>query len=106
VLLALVPALALLFKYVVAERLGVIILSALVAHTGWHWMLDRGEQLSKFSFPKLDAAFFASLMRGMMAALILWAIVWLLSGLVQRFLEARDEFAEKALARSPSSDRA
>jgi hypothetical protein len=105
VLIVLVPALELLFKYVVAERIGVIILSALVAHTGWHWMLDRGEQLSKYSFPKLDAAFFASLMRGMMAALILAAILWLVSGLVRRFIEASDAFAEKALARSPPSDR-
>jgi hypothetical protein len=105
VLLALVPALDLLFKYVVAERIGVIILSALVAHTGWHWMLDRGEQLSKYSFPKLDAAFFASLMRGMMAALILAGTVWLVSGLVRRFIEARDTFGENALARSPSRDR-
>jgi hypothetical protein len=105
VLLVMVPALELLFKYVVAERMGVIILSALVAHTGWHWMLDRGEQLSKYSFPKLDAAFFASLMRGMMAALILAAIVWLVSGLVRRFIEARDPFADGALARNPSSER-
>ena len=105
VLLVMVPALELLFKYVVAERIGVIILSALVAHTGWHWMLDRGEQLSKYSFPKLDAAFFASLMRGAMAALILAAIVWLVSGLVRRFIEARDPFADGALARNPSSER-
>src|ERR1700719_72769 len=77
VLFVLVPALNLLFKYVVAERIGVIILSALVAHTGWHWMLDRGEQLSKYSFPQLDAAFFASLMRGLILVLILSAVVWL-----------------------------
>ena len=51
VLLVLVPALGLLFRYVVPERLGIIILSALVAHTGWHWMLERGEQLAKFPFP-------------------------------------------------------
>jgi hypothetical protein len=105
VLLVMVPALELLFRYVVAERMGVIILSALVAHTGWHWMLDRGEQLSKYSFPKLDAAFFASLMRGMMAALILAAIVWLVSGLVRRFIEARDLFADGALVKNPSSER-
>ena len=48
VLLVLVPALALLFRYVVAERMGTIILSALVAHTGWHWMLERFEILRKF----------------------------------------------------------
>jgi hypothetical protein len=68
-------------------------------------MLDRGEQLSKYSFPKLDAAFFASLMRGAMAGLILAAIVWLVSGLVRRFMEARDPFADGALARNPTSER-
>src|ERR1019366_5266057 len=33
-----IPALDLLFRFVVAERMGTIILSALVAHTAWHWM--------------------------------------------------------------------
>ena len=41
VLVLLIPALALLFRYVVPERLGTIILSALVAHTAWHWMTER-----------------------------------------------------------------
>src|SRR6202008_2872821 len=36
VLLVLVPVLRLVFRYV-PERIGVIVLSALVAHTGWHW---------------------------------------------------------------------
>lgn len=105
VLMVLVPALSLLFKYVLPERMGVIILSALVAHTGWHWMLDRGEELAKYPLPKLDAAFLASLMRGMMAALILAGFVWLISGLVRRLLEARDAFADKALVKSPSPER-
>ena len=48
VLLVLVPILGGLFRYVVAERMGTIILSALVAHTGWHWMLERAELLKKF----------------------------------------------------------
>ena len=48
VLLVLLPSLALLFRYVVAERIGTIILSALVAHTGWHWMLERWDVLRKF----------------------------------------------------------
>ena len=33
----------LLFRYVVAERIGTIILSALVAHTAWHWV-DRARE--------------------------------------------------------------
>jgi len=48
VLAVLVPALALLFRYVVAERMGTIILSAIVAHTAWHWMMDRGAILIQF----------------------------------------------------------
>lgn len=48
VLLVLVPALNLLFRYVVAERMGTIILSAFIAHTGWHWMIERGAQLRLF----------------------------------------------------------
>src|SRR5437867_2686188 len=44
----LVPALELLFRYGVAERMGTIILSALVAHTGWHWMTDRYERLRQY----------------------------------------------------------
>jgi hypothetical protein len=48
VLLILVPALGLLFRYVVAERIGTIILSAIVAHTAWHWMMDRGAILAEF----------------------------------------------------------
>ena len=51
VLVVLVPALALLFRHVVAERMGTIILSAIVAHTAWHWMMDRGAVLAQFDVP-------------------------------------------------------
>jgi HupE / UreJ protein len=105
VLLVLVPALNLLFRYVVAERIGVIILSALVAHTGWHWMLDRGAVLARFPLPTLDAAFLASLMRGTMAVLILAAVVWLASGFVRRFMQVKDGFVDEALAKAPARER-
>ena len=86
VLVVLVPALALLFRVAVPERIGVIILSALVGHTAWHWMLERGEVLARFPPPTLDAAFLASLMRGMMAALVLAAAVWIANGWLTRRL--------------------
>jgi hypothetical protein len=109
VLVVLVPALNLLFRYVVAERIGVIILSALVAHTGWHWMLDRAAVLAKFPYPTLDAAFFASLMRGAMAALILTAAGWAASGFVRRFMQGsargKDGFADGVLAKAPAGER-
>jgi HupE / UreJ protein len=88
VLVVLMPALALLFRFAVPERLGIIILSTLVAHTGWHWMLDRGGQLAKFPFPTLDAAFLASAMRGGMALLLLAGAVWLARGWLRRWLSA------------------
>ena len=45
VLLVLIPMLDALFRWVVAERIGTVILSALVAHTGWHWMTERADCL-------------------------------------------------------------
>jgi hypothetical protein len=36
-----IPVLSFVFSRVVAERMGVIILSAFVAHTAWHWLTDR-----------------------------------------------------------------
>lgn len=103
VLLVLIPVLALLFRYAVSERLGIVILSALVAHTAWHWMLERGEQLAKFPFPKPDAAFLASAMRGLMAALILAGLVWLANGLLKRWLQTETAVPRKELAETPLS---
>ncbi len=80
VLILLVPALQLLFRYAVAERMGSIILSALVAHTGWHWMLDRGHVLAQFRFewPVLNAALLGSALRWLMYILILAGLLWIL----------------------------
>jgi hypothetical protein len=81
VLILLVPLLDALFRYVVAERMGTIVLSALVAHTAWHWMIDRGSQLQKFplQWPDFTPAFFVSLMRWAMAAVFIAGLLWLLS---------------------------
>jgi len=86
VLAALVPALDALFKYVVAERMGVIILSAIVAHTGWHWMIERGQRLMQFhvEWPAFDASFGASLLRGLMWLVALAGALWLVSLLGRR----------------------
>jgi HupE / UreJ protein len=50
VLLLLVPILNLAFRYVVAERIGVIVLCVIVAHTAWHWMTERYAALRLFDF--------------------------------------------------------
>src|SRR6185436_7439985 len=70
VLAIMIPVLALLFRYVVAERMGTIVLSALVVHTAWHWLLDRGAALRQYDFewPSIDAVFAVSAIRGLMLA--------------------------------------
>ena len=81
VLAVCIPLLDLLFRYVVAERMGTIILSALVAHTAWHWMIDRWGVLRQFPFqwPVVNAAFLATAMRWAMVVVALAGLVWLVS---------------------------
>jgi len=89
VLVLLVPLLDFLFRRAIAERIGTIILSVIVAHTAWHWMLERGEQLKKFPLPVLDASALASLMRWLMALMVLAALVWLATVALRRWKERR-----------------
>ena len=86
-----IPVLALLFRYVVAERIGTILLSALVAHTAWHWMLERGAALReyRFTWPVFDLALVASGMRVLMLLLVLAAALWGMYGLYRRLLTPR-----------------
>jgi HupE / UreJ protein len=83
VLVLLVPALTLFFRYVVAERMGTILLSAIVAHTGWHWMTERAAILREFSWSAVDAASIASLIRWLMVFVAAVGLVWLV-GILRR----------------------
>jgi HupE / UreJ protein len=82
VLVAFIPALGLLFRHVVAERMGTIILSMLVAHTAWHWMTERYGVLRQYRFewPAIDAAFWVSAMRWGMLAVVAVGLYWLVFG--------------------------
>jgi HupE / UreJ protein len=87
VLALFLPLLHMLFRYVVPERLGTIILSAIVAHTAWHWMIERFEVLSMFPWPAFTAEDMAILLRWLFVIVAFAAMAWLVSLLVQR-LEA------------------
>jgi HupE / UreJ protein len=84
VLVLMVPALDILFRFIVAERMGTIILSALVAHTAWHWMIDRFGVLRQFPWPQATAADLASGIRWLMALIAVVGVAWLLSRLAAR----------------------
>jgi hypothetical protein len=51
VLAVMLPLLAVVRRYVLPGRIGMIILSAIVADTGWHWMLDRAAVLWQTPWP-------------------------------------------------------
>jgi hypothetical protein len=86
VLVVLIPALELLFRYVVAERIGAIILSAIVAHTGWHWMTERWAVLRQYhvEWPKFDVFFLLALTRWALAVVVITAVVWGVKTLADR----------------------
>lgn len=85
VLVLLIPALDALFRFVVAERLGTILLSALAAHTAWHWLIDRGTALRQYriEWPALDLTFWVAVMRWAMLGVVAAAIYWLVFSVVR-----------------------
>jgi HupE / UreJ protein len=100
VLIVLIPVLQLFFRYAVAERMGTIILSALVAHTAWHWMLDRGHVLAQFRFewPAFTTVLLVTVLRWVMVLLLLGAVVWFLQKTFQRWTQRAPGIGWKALA--------
>jgi hypothetical protein len=82
VLLVLVPMLNVLFRHVVAERMGSVILSAIAAHAAWHWLTDRFAAFRRYriEMPVLDALFVAALLRWMMLVVLVAGAAWLIFG--------------------------
>jgi hypothetical protein len=93
VLVLLIPALELAFRFVVAERMGTIILSALVAHTGWHWMLERWEILRKFriEWPAMNAALLAAVVGWLTVIVAAGAVLWLVFAVLLPRVERKAE---------------
>ena len=87
ILLLVIPVLDMVFRYAVRERIGGILLSALLAHSAWHWMLDRGGQLLLFPYqwPVFDTLLVAALLRWGMLLLIIATVLWALYELFRRF---------------------
>lgn len=78
VLLLAIPVLALLFRFVISDRLGTIVVSALAAHVGWHWLTTRVSQLWRYQFtmPELTPAFFADVLRWLMLMVAVAGVWW------------------------------
>jgi len=74
-----IAALDLLFRRVVAERMGTILVSAIAGHAAWHWMSDRWAILRQFRFevPAIDALFWVAAMRWLMLVVVAVGLYWL-----------------------------
>ncbi|MEX0708109.1 MAG: HupE/UreJ family protein [Woeseia sp.] len=83
-----VPLLNAAFRLGLPERAGTIVISALLAHSGWHWMTDRLAALGayEFAWPAINAAFFAALMRWLMLFLIVALAAWGMYALYKRLM--------------------
>ena len=77
VLLLLLPVLHVLFTRVVPERMGTIVLSALVAHVAWHWMADRVDAVRPALHAASDASSILLLVRFSLVAVAVAALLWL-----------------------------
>ena len=84
VLVLLIPALNVAFRYLVPEQMGTILLSAIVAHTSWHWMIQRLGLLRQFRFqwPVVDAAFLAGTVRWVMLMVVAAGLYWVVFNVI------------------------
>jgi hypothetical protein len=86
VLVIAIQLLRVLFRRVVDVRMGTIILSALVAHTAWHWMTTRGAEFMSYNLemPAADLNLAADAMSWLALFLLAGGVLWLMYGLFER----------------------
>ncbi|MGE3179644.1 MAG: HupE/UreJ family protein, partial [Vicinamibacterales bacterium] len=90
VLLALVPALALLFRRV-PERAGTVVLALLIGHTAWHWMLERGDALMQYTFtwPEPSLPVLLAAVRWLTLLVLIGGAAWLVFGVLPALAAGR-----------------
>ena len=91
-LLIIVPSLELLYRFFIREKIGNILLSALVAHTAWHWMTERWGALTQYTFrwPVFDLGLLARTLALVALVLAVMGATWLAIGWIRRPAEKKD----------------
>ena len=98
-----VPVLGWLFRRV-PERIGTILLSAVVAHSAWHWTAERWATLRRYQveWPVFDAALLRDAMRLLILLLVVAGAAWLMH-VIARSLRGRSDL--EGIAAAPSRPR-
>lgn len=81
-----IPVLAFVIRRATSERATVIVASALVAHSGWHWTTERVAVLGEYRItrPAMDGVFLLGVLRGLLLLAISVGVAWALSGVIRR----------------------
>jgi HupE / UreJ protein len=95
VLALMVPALQALFRFVVAERIGTVVLSVFVAHTGWHWLVERWDRLRQFPLPQPDAWLLVLFLRWAAWAMLLFMLFQLAHIVRSRLFPRQPQHADR-----------
>jgi hypothetical protein len=92
----------LLFRFVVADTIGTIVLSSLIAHTAWHWTGNRWDRLRQFGWPTVDVSTIATLVRGLTVLVAIAAATWVMATLVTHSRVTRDPGTRASKSLVPS----
>jgi hypothetical protein len=84
VLALLIPTLQGLFRFIMDERIGTIVVSAFVAHTAWHWTAERWERLRQLKWPPLDILFLIGVVRWAMVLVAIAGAMWIVVTVARR----------------------
>jgi len=84
------------------ERAGIVVLSVAVAHSAWHWMMDRLSVLRLSDWPMMDLPFALALVRWLLAITVVGGGIWFLSGLLKR-KPSEPEITEPSIVDRPSA---
>ena len=97
VLCLVVPLLAVLFKKIPSEKVGIVLLSALVAHSAWHWMSERFSSLMEYDirWPALDSAFYGALGEWGILLIVATLVLWIMSSVFQKFESPKPDSSTK-----------
>ncbi len=94
VLSVMMAALWMMYRHMRRPRIAAIVLSAFVAHTAWHWMIERGQLLWQTKWPVIDGAAVMTLAR--------WIAVLLVAGGAAKLLARYAQGRRTAIATLPA----
>jgi HupE / UreJ protein len=98
ILAIVVPAANALLASAALERAGVVVVSVLIGHAGWHWMTERAAIARLSSWPAMDLMLLLTVVRWLLAITVIGGIVWFVGGLLRKKPSVADsDLPEKSI---------